>query len=300
MAATTHRPPQPEEESSQADKSTSRRDLILKIGGAVGTAFLGAVAAVALERKVAPGQAVRDDRAVERAERTRARNKPPIATGARYHDRSSDSQVWLFGQTFTSDQEEKLLRGRRREIVDDASGLAGGIAGVHGGQSLTYTRIRIELLGQWVKPVPVTGIRARVDRRLPPLSGTYLYQGSEGAEEPLEIGFDLDEPKSVARTRQEGSGELGEAYFDRHSLTLSLDEPLSIDIQAQTSQSYCEWVIEMTLLVDNKEEVLVVDDYGKPFRSTALAPHYGARYHLSVTDGQWKPDGSGPPIERSS
>ncbi|WP_147457272.1 hypothetical protein [Micromonospora pisi] len=261
--------------------------------------LIGAVIAEGVGRFTSPGQAVRDDLAVDQAKRELARQKAPISANAYYYDRSDDARLWLFPQPLGADQRGRLLTpglGSYRfpdEMLQTGNGIFAVLGTSPEHPNRLFTRIRLSLVGQGAEPVFVTQIRARVTRRDQPPAGACLFRGSQGEGEPLEIGFDLDEPDSVARIREPGDANLGVAYMDRHSVTLSPGEPLSIDVQAQTERSYCEWVVDLDLALGSEKRVITVDDNGRPFRSTNLAAHYQERYYTHVTDG-WTPDGAGP------
>jgi hypothetical protein len=158
-----------------------------------------------------------------------------------------------------------------------------------------FTRIRLSVTGQASKPVFVNAIRARIKHQSPPLSGAYLFHGSQGGGELIEMGFDLDEPNSVARVRRDDL-TLGEPYVQGNKLTIEPGEPVVISVQGQTQRSYYEWFIEMEL--DGYKQPLVVDDGGKPFRSTCLAKRYDSRYYSSLYGEGWVPFGAGAPESR--
>ncbi|MGV9976373.1 hypothetical protein ACWDUH_01685 [Micromonospora wenchangensis] len=280
-----------------ADRST-RRKLLLAAGGAAASAVIGTVIGAVANRITSAEQAVRDDRAVEQAKRADARRKPPIATNA-YYDRSDEAVVWALATPLTGDQRQRLLSRSlpaEGEVADTFPDVVYGVVRFTD-ERLTrvLTRLRVSTVGQWTGPVFVRQIRARVLKRSAPLSGTLLFRGSQGDGEPLSIGFDLDEPESVARVIDPRDETLGAAYVDRRALTLAPGEPVTIDVQAYTDRSYCEWVIELELDLGGESRVQVVDDHGRPFRSTGLAARYQDRYHASLLDG-WTADGAGPPV----
>ncbi|MFG1953906.1 hypothetical protein [Micromonospora sp. NPDC048830] len=279
---------------AQADNQApfSRRSLLWAAGGGVATAIVSALVSELDDRLTSPGQAVRDDRAVEAAKREEARRKAPLSLNAYYYDRSDDAKIWVAAKPLTAEVRRRL--GAAAFWTDD--GFEGGIRAALGASDehpyRLLTRVRLSVVGQWAAPVFVTQIRARVLRRSAPLSHAYVFQQSQGGGEPLKIGFDLDEPDSVARVT--GPDErLGGAYVDDRSLTLAPGEPLTIDVQAQTDRSYCEWVVDFDLDLDGERRVVTADDDGRPFRSTSLARHYQERYHASLTGGL-VPDGAGP------
>ncbi|MEU7615175.1 hypothetical protein AB0B27_03550 [Micromonospora rifamycinica] len=293
----TPQPAADEPSDAAADRST-RRKLLLAAGGAAASAVIGTVVAGVYDRLTSSEKAVRDDRAIEQAKRTDTQRKPPIAVNAYYYNRSDEAVAWVLPAPLTSGQRQELLTSQHsdREGPENFPDVVYGVArSTDGPLTRLLTRIRISAVGQWTGPVFVRQIRARVLKRSAPMSGTLLYRGSEGDGEPLKIGFDLDEPESIARVINPQGDTLGPAYVDSRTLTLTPGEPLTIDVQAYTDRSYCEWVVELELDLHGEKRVQVVDDHGRPFRSTGLAPRYRDRYYVHIRNG-WTADGAGPPV----
>ncbi|MEV6796999.1 hypothetical protein AB0M91_01460 [Micromonospora rifamycinica] len=294
----TPQPAADEPSDAAADRST-RRKLLLAAGGAAASAVIGTVVAGVYDRLTSSEKAVRDDRAIEQAKRTDTQRKPPIAVNAYYYNRSDEAVAWVLPAPLTSGQRQELLTLQRsldREGPENFPDVVYGVVRFAGERpSRLLTRIRISAVGQWTGPVFVRQIRARVLKRSAPLSDTFLYQGGQGDGAPLKIGFDLDEPESIARVIREKDETLGAAYVDRRALTLTPGEPMTIDIQAYTDRSYCEWVVELELDLQGEKRLQVVDDHGRPFRSTGLARHYRDRYYVHIRNG-WTADGAGPPV----
>ncbi|WFE95781.1 hypothetical protein [Micromonospora sp. WMMD987] len=297
QSAAPPQPPSDEQSETGADRST-RRKLLLAAGGTAASAVIGAVIGAVANRITSSEQAVRDDRAVEQAKRTEAQRKPPIAANAYYYNRSNEAVAWILPVPLTGDQRQQLLT-RQWSPHEGMEGFPDVVYGVvtFSGDRLTrlLTRIRISAIGQWTGPVFVRQIRARVLKRSAPVSGTFLFQASQGDGEPLKIGFNLDEPDSIARVINPKNNTLGPAYVDSRTLTLTPGEPLTIDVQAYTDRSYCEWVVELELDLQGERRVQVVDDHGRPFRSSGLASRYQDRYYVHLTRG-WTADGAGPPV----
>ncbi|SCF09056.1 hypothetical protein GA0070216_1052 [Micromonospora matsumotoense] len=159
-------------------------------GGAAASAVIGTVIGAVANRITSSEQAVRDDRAVEQAKRTDAQRKPPIAANAYYYNRSDEAVAWVLPAPLTSDQRQELLTGWQRSADGEGPDSLPGV--VHGVVRFTdarltrlLTRIRISAVGQWTGPVFVRQIRARVLKRSAPMSGTLIFQGSQGDGEPL-------------------------------------------------------------------------------------------------------------------
>lgn len=272
----------------------TRRRLLLVGGGGIASGVFAAVVSELVDQLTSSNQAVRDDRAIEEARHEEAERKAPISLKAYYYDLSDDARIWVAAGPLTPDRRRQLGRSTLWENGGAEDGVRAvlGISEEHPYRLLT--RVRIEAVGQWTDPVFVRQIRARVLRRSAPLSYAYLFEQSQGGEELLKIGFDLDESDSIARVIGPDK-RLGRAFVDDKALILEPGEPLVIDVQAQTDQSYCEWVVDFELgELNGEKRVVTVDDNGRPFRSTSLAGHYQDRYYIEYPTGKLVYDGAGP------
>ncbi|WP_320064843.1 hypothetical protein [Micromonospora sp. RTGN7] len=242
--------------------------------------------------------AVNNDRNVEEAKKESIQKQPPFSVNAYYYHRSTEARVRLFPQRLTAKEEQQLL-ALQRTLKEVPEGLEVGLQAVvqfsRQGTPRLLTRVRLSIVGGWTQPIFVRQLRAKVLQRSPPLAGAYLFHGDQGGEAPLEIGFNLDETRSLARVVKKDGISLGEAYMDRHVLELKPGEPKSIDVQAFTDRSYCEWVIELDCDLGDERRTVTIDDDGKPFRSTRLAPHYEDRYYAGIA-GKWIAEGAGPAV----
>ncbi|RLK25313.1 hypothetical protein DER29_3311 [Micromonospora sp. M71_S20] len=270
----------------------SRRNLLWAAGGGAAAAIFTALVTELDDRLTSPAQAIRDDRAVEAAKREEARRKAPLSLNAYYYDRSDEAKIWLAVAPLTAEVRQRLGTPAFAEIATER-GIDAVVSTSDKHPYRLLTRVRLSVVGQWAAPVFVTQIRARVLRRSAPLPHAYVFQQSQGDGEPLKIGFDLDEPDSVARVIGPDK-RLGGAYVDDRSLTLAPGEPITIDVQAQTDRSYHEWVIDLDLDLDGEKRVVTVDHDGQPFRSTSLARHYQDRYYFSMAKMGLVYDGPGP------
>ncbi|WP_329430349.1 hypothetical protein OG339_20040 [Streptosporangium sp. NBC_01495] len=271
----------------------SRRELIKNAGLAVG----GAAAGWGLAYVFAPQQEVRAQQAVQEAQEKEARAKGPIAAAAVYRWVPDDAFGWAFPGQLSA---ESI---RRLQSDDDAYApgkWAQNATGVRFAMSsdpetFGFSRIRMTLRGQWVRPVQVTEIRAKV-KRFAPLEGTLIRAGAQGGGPIIDIGFDLDANDVVARLRTDEL-TLGKPYTDDNQLTVEPGEIVTLDIVAQTRRHYCEWDIHLDVEVDGVREPqpLVVRDGDRSFQTTAPAASYSARYFydLDPLSGGWKPTGPG-------
>jgi hypothetical protein len=232
---------------------------------------------------------------VEEAQEKEARAKGPIAATAVYRPAPDEPFGWAFPGQLSAESIRRLQSGHPDTPGQWAQDAAGVRFAVNSDQqeAFGFSRVRMTLRGQWVKPVQVVEIRAQV-KRLAPLAGTLVWVGAQGGNPIIDIGFDLDANDVVARTRTD-EFIFGKPYTDDEQLTVAPGEIVTLDIVAQTRRHYCEWDILLDLDVDGVREPLVVRDGDRSFQTTAPAASYSARYFYEITSpsGGWKATGPG-------
>jgi hypothetical protein len=115
-----------------------------------------------------------------------------------------------------------------------------------------------------------------------PLRGTIFFFPPQGETSTLGIGFDLDDPRTVAREIPSvgavyGPERLGPSYFANHEYDLTLGEPITLAITAETARYFCKFRFELDLLVNGRPATEIIGDGGKPFLASAEydVPHQG-------------------------
>lgn len=271
----------------------NRREVLVLGGGALVSAACGVAAAWLF----GPGQEVRSQKAVQEAQEREAAGRAPVVGTAAYRPKVDDALGWAFAEPLPPERENLLLTSSGPDGPGEWAAAAGGVyicaLGMPGLAGVGFTRIRLALHGQHLRPVQVVDIRARVHRSGPPLDGALIFRGAEGGGPPIEIGFDLDAPNPPARIPSD-DGRLGVPYLDRNALTIGPQEIVPLDVTARSARHFHEWSIEVTLLVDQKEQKITVDSGDGPFRTSAFAERYDARYVYSVQwPGRWRALGPG-------
>jgi hypothetical protein len=140
-----------------------------------------------------------------------------------------------------------------------------------------HSRVRLVVTGQHERPVLITGLRANVLRREPPLSKTIIYGPPQGAGENIQVGLDLDSRTPSARSF-DNKLFLAEPYFAAHHVSVKPGEQVVFTVRAFTSKCYCEWELLIDAVVDGKDQVFRVKDGDQPFRTTAFAKSYETIY----------------------
>jgi hypothetical protein len=146
----------------------------------------------------------------------------------------------------------------------EVRGWAMGKGGIDAGR--THLKISIEGLNR--TPVLIESMRARVEGRREPIDDTLVACALEGLIEVIGIGFDLDEQPSLARSIKQDGG-LGRPFFERSSITVAEGEILTLAVTAFAEQCFCQWRIEIDLVVEGERQTFVIDDNGQPFQTTA-------------------------------
>jgi hypothetical protein len=147
-----------------------------------------------------------------------------------------------------------------------------------------HSQVRLVLTGQHERPVLITGLRANVLRREPPVSGTIVYGPPQGAGENIQVGLDLDSRTPSARSFDDKQF-LAEPYFAAHHVSVKSGEQVVFTVRAFTSKCYCEWELLVTAVVDGKDQVFRVKDGDRPFRTTAFASAYKTIYSFDFFGG---------------
>jgi hypothetical protein len=182
-----------------------------------------------------------------------------------------------------------------------ASGTPGqGCMGFHswgadvGGVQAVESNFRVIVQGGGDQ-VLISGIRARVLERKPPLAGTGFECPTAGAAEIRAVRIDLDEPDPTGLVI-EGDDEGAVAF------TVAENETEVFDITASTERCYCRWVLELVTTQGGDEELITVPEDETPFETTALPvnrspfgfsthrPHYSWNY----TDSWFRKVGDNP------
>jgi hypothetical protein len=107
-----------------------------------------------------------------------------------------------------------------------------------------------------------------------PLTGTLFDNPPASGQPGLPINFDLDSPQSIAQSRD------GHDYFPMSTIVLKPGEVQVIEITASTGRHYCQYSLQLTVLVGKHAITENVTNDGKPFQVSALykSPHYHALY----------------------
>lgn len=135
-------------------------------------------------------------------------------------------------------------------------------------------RVELAIQGRSEAQVTLLGMRAKVIKRNPPMRGTAygLQCGGEGVYRWMSVN--LDAPRPTAVSRIEDSIEPDDAAPQRRGpirfpYTVALNDTELFLVDGSTEKCLCEWIIEVDWTSQGRSGVMVVDDNGRPFRTTA-------------------------------
>lgn len=127
------------------------------------------------------------------------------------------------------------------------------------------------------RDLTIVGLRAKVLKREPGFDGALAYCAPAGDVGAIGVIFNLDEEEPVARKLPApGNLAYGEPYFDRGNVIRLVKgeiQPFML-VGLTTRREYVEWEVEAQVVIDGNEQTITINDRGKPFRVTGVAPRY--------------------------
>ncbi|MGH6745832.1 hypothetical protein [Novosphingobium sp.] len=148
-----------------------------------------------------------------------------------------------------------------------------------GGVDAGESNLRMIVRGIGRNTTLLTGMEARVLSRYPVFDGTLVQSPSAGAVEVIAVSFDLDAPRPVARFFDEESGHFRDPYFADNVVTITPGEIVVFNVKALAKEATYNWVLDIGIQYDGKEQTLTVDRGGTPFRTTAWPNKYSAYFN---------------------
>jgi hypothetical protein len=142
------------------------------------------------------------------------------------------------------------------------------------------THLQVVVQGSTSEAVLVSNMRAVVTERERPSTGPLAVCPSAGAAQIRPVSIDLDD-QSPAAELQSGDAEFG--------FTVAQGETETFLVSATTEECFCEWHLEVELVVAGERRVEEISDRGQPFSTTAssaLTPRLEWDY-----EGIWYADG---------
>ncbi|MER5622013.1 hypothetical protein ABT061_13325 [Streptosporangium sp. NPDC002544] len=142
--------------------------------------------------------------------------------------------------------------------------------------------------GSRTEAVRIVGIRARVLKVTPVISGTLFRYGPQGEEKSLKVGFDLKSPNPIAREVLDSLSptvKLGAYYFASQSELLKKGESKVFEITTIAGPHTYEWDIQIDLAAQGRTWSIYRPD--KPFRVSGLSGKYAHQYDFTLGPNRW-------------
>ena len=161
---------------------------------------------------------------------------------------------------------------------------------LRGGADIEASTVIITFRGTRIDPAIVTGVRAVIDSRSDPMTGTRFDCPSAGTSVNQETALLLDEAEPVLR-EEASDGTVGGPYFRNTSLTLGKDEVVTFTVTAEAFTQDYSWHLEASVRAGGKEVTLRVPG---AFHTTASVGTYGEYWDWdwSQNPGRLAPGGT--------
>lgn len=215
----------------------------------------------------------------------RSAESQPIATGA---DRDSSPPGSSLAVESVAFEDVYLGVAVSRQVIDvsaddilgmvDSSGARNSGDGEwyreHGGTALEVGMATILLRNMTAVDLTVTDITARA-QCAPPEHQTYVSLITGGAGNAVAaIGLDLEatQSRAVEMDFRDGPELTERTYFVEHSLKIGSREQVTVKVFLQALSLSCEADLQVHYTGQDGSEVIAIDNGGKPFAVTGIAP----------------------------
>ncbi len=164
------------------------------------------------------------------------------------------------------------------------------------------SHLRLYLENNGADRVTIRAIRAKVVERLAPVSRTFLRAPSAGANELIQLQFDLDSgdiiPASTVVSAPSAPTTRIDPFFSKNNVTLDPGETIDMQLHVSTRTCFCRYRFELEVVrADSTVTLEVGDNAGRPFAITAQSESYVERYFDGVLacqkPGLFRGDASG-------
>ncbi|MFF5938556.1 helix-turn-helix domain-containing protein [Streptomyces sp. NPDC012508] len=144
--------------------------------------------------------------------------------------------------------------------------------------------LELTATGRTDAAVVITGLHVRVVERSEPLARTVysMGEGCGGGVTPQTFDIDLDAARPFAKPIAGMDGDLTVPAKD-FPFKVSTSDPQVFNLDVHTEGHDVSWYLELEWSDGERREKIVIDDEGKPFRTSAMEGKkvYGYRYDTS-------------------
>ncbi|MFI6451877.1 hypothetical protein ACIBF6_10005 [Streptosporangium amethystogenes] len=148
--------------------------------------------------------------------------------------------------------------------------------------------VKLIIEGSRTEAVRIIGMRARVLKVTPVISGTLFRYGPQGGDKSIKVGFDLKSPNPIAREVLESSSpniKLGAYYFASQSELLKKGESKVFEITTIAGPYTYKWDIQIDLAAQGRTWSIYRPD--RPFRVSGVSRKYVHQYEFDLGPNRW-------------
>ncbi|MXG29814.1 hypothetical protein [Streptomyces sp. YIM 132580] len=144
-----------------------------------------------------------------------------------------------------------------------------------GAVNLERLTLRVVFTGHRNQTVNIVNIQPEIVERGAPWSGTLFSVPSQAGSPTMNMMFDLDRPRPVARkaTFDEEKGGIapGGPFFGEQTITLKDTGQQVLLVRAVTARHYVAFRLKATYMLGDRTRSVTIDDHGEPFQVSAVS-----------------------------
>lgn len=159
-------------------------------------------------------------------------------------------------------------------------------ASAQGGVLASNSAINIVVQSTRPEAVVLTGMEAVVVARRSPVAGTETFLGGCGGLQPRSFAVDGLDAGQARVTPQNGSDEGVEIPAVTFPYTVSASEPEFFRVYPRVVDHDVDWYLELSWVAGGTSGKTMIDDRGKPFRTTGTSA--AEPYYYDATTGRWR------------
>ncbi|MEO3974986.1 helix-turn-helix transcriptional regulator [Streptomyces sp. CAU 1734] len=128
------------------------------------------------------------------------------------------------------------------------------------------------------RKIKIINIGLDVVERGEPWAGTLFCVPPEAGSPNMQMLFDLDSARPVARTTDAAMNKIGPPFFFGKTIDLEKRGQETLTVRAVTKRNFVAFRLSVTYVIDQERKVAVIDHNGRPFRVTGLSEAGGGNY----------------------
>ncbi|MEU5398048.1 helix-turn-helix transcriptional regulator [Streptomyces sp. NPDC005963] len=131
------------------------------------------------------------------------------------------------------------------------------------------------------RKIKIVNIGLDIVERGKPWAGTLFCIPPQAGSPNMQMFFDLDSVKPIARTTDEAMNKVGPSFFFSKTIDLEKKGQETLAVRAVTKRNFVAFRLLVTYVIDQERKVAVIDHNGRPFRVTGLSEAGGGNYAYS-------------------